>query len=320
MAARAGPVIIAASMLAGCQSSLLDAQGPVGRAQATILINSVVIMLAIVVPTIVATLAFAWWFRASNTRARRRLDWSYSGQIELVTWSIPLLVILFLGGIAWVGSHDLDPSRPLASERKPLRVQVVSLDWKWLFIYPDHGVASVNEMFAPARTPISFELTSASVMNAFFVPQLGSMIYTMNGMATRLHLQADGEGEFLGLSTHFSGDGFQGMRFAFRSVGDDAFQAWVEGARGSASALDRAGYEELAKQSLNAKPASYRAVDPHLFHDIVSQAIPPSGGPEGGQPTPQVSHRSSTFQAPVCTPASPRREPTASLSSPRTRN
>jgi cytochrome o ubiquinol oxidase subunit 2 len=148
-------------------------------------------MLAIVVPTIAATFAFAWWFRASNARARYLPDWVFSGRIELIVWSIPLLVIMLLGGVAGIGSHDLDPAKPLTSDTPPFEVQVVSLDWKWLFIYPSHGVASVNQLVIPAATPIHFSLTSASVMNVFFVPQLGSMIYTMNGMTTQLNLQAD---------------------------------------------------------------------------------------------------------------------------------
>ena len=199
-----------------------------------ILIDSLAIMLAIVVPTIVATLAFAWWFRASNTRARYLPDWDYSGRIELIVWSIPLLVIMLLGGVAWIGSHDLDPAKPLASNTPPLEVQVVSLDWKWLFIYPDQGVASVNQLVVPVGVPLHFSLTSASVMNAFFIPQLGSMIYTMNGMTTQLNLQADAPGTFRGLSSHFSGDGFSDMHFEVLAVPAERFNAWIEATRSRA--------------------------------------------------------------------------------------
>jgi cytochrome o ubiquinol oxidase subunit 2 len=166
--------------LAGCSGGVLEPHGPIGAANRLILFNAVEIMAAIVVPTIVAALVFAWWFRESNTRARYLPHWAYSGRIELIVWSIPLLVICFLGGVIYIGSHDLDPARPIASQNKPLEVQVVSLDWKWLFIYPDLSVASVNQLVVPVGMPIHFNLTSASVMNAFFVPQLGSMIYTMN--------------------------------------------------------------------------------------------------------------------------------------------
>jgi cytochrome o ubiquinol oxidase subunit II len=203
-------------VLTACQPAVLDPQGVIGQAEKMILIDSLAIMLAIVVPTIAATFAFAWWFRASNARARYLPDWVYSGRIELIVWSIPLLVIMLLGGVAWIASHDLDPAKPLTSNTPPLEVQVVSLDWKWLFIYPNQGVASVNQLVVPAGAPIHFSLTSASVMNAFFIPQLGSMIYTMNGMTTQLNLQADAPGTFRGLSSHFSGDGFGG--YAFRRV------------------------------------------------------------------------------------------------------
>lgn len=266
-------------MLSGCQSGVLDPQGPVGVAEKTILLNSVVIMLCIIVPTIVATIAFAWWFRASNPRAQYRPDWAYSGRIELVVWSIPTLVILFLGGIIWIGSHELDPARALTSQPKPLEIQVVSLDWKWLFIYPDQGMGTINRLVVPSGTPVHFSLTSASVMNVFFVPQLGSMIYTMNGMVTQLNLQADRAGEFDGLSAHFSGDGFPGMRFVLRAVTVDEFDAWTRDARQAGPRLDRAAYVELAKQSMNLPPSTYGFVEPGLFDAIATQAIPPSPGP-----------------------------------------
>src|SRR5258708_11884279 len=186
--ARAGrcAVVMAPIALTACQGGILDPQGIIGIADKTILIDSLAIMLAIVVPTIAATLGFAWWFRASNTRAVYLPDFEYSGRIELIVWSIPLLTVILLRGVAWIGSHDLDPAKPLASDTPPLEIQGVSLDWKWLFIYPDQRVATVNQLVVPAGLPPPFSLTSASVMNAFFIPQLGSMIYTMNAMTTQL--------------------------------------------------------------------------------------------------------------------------------------
>jgi cytochrome o ubiquinol oxidase subunit II len=176
--------------LAGCSGGVLQPQGPIGAADTKILFNALGIMLAIVVPTIVAVLAIAWWFRASNTRARYLPDWVFSGRIELLVWGIPLLVILFLGGVIWLGAHELDPYRPIASQNKSIEVQVVSLDWKWLFIYPDQGIASVNELVVPAGVPVHFSLTSASVMNMFFVPRLGSMIATTGAWRVRKRLRA----------------------------------------------------------------------------------------------------------------------------------
>src|ERR1700691_5009900 len=158
--------------LEGCHTAILSPAGPIGAADRTILLDALAIMLAIVVPTILATLAFAWWFRASNVRARRLPTWAYSGRLELVVWSIPALVVFFLGGIAWIGSHLLDPARPLESSVKPLEVEVVSLDWKWLFIYPEQRVGSVNRLVVPTGVPVHFRITSASVFNVFFVPRL----------------------------------------------------------------------------------------------------------------------------------------------------
>src|ERR1700724_14477 len=205
--------LIRAAALGGCSEGVLDPKGPIAAAERLILFNSLGIMLAIVIPTILATLGAAFWFRSSNWRARYRPDFAYSGRLELLVWSIPAMTVLLVGGVAWVGAHDLDPHKPISSTAKPLNVQVVSLDWKWLFIYPEQGIASVNQLTVPVGTPVSFELTSSGVMNSFFVPQLGSQIYTMSGMATRLWLQADHPGTYPGLSANFSGDGFADMRF-----------------------------------------------------------------------------------------------------------
>ncbi len=218
--------------------NILDPQGPIGAAEKTILIDSVAIMLAIVLPTIIAIFAFAFWFRASNTRARFRPDWAYSGRIELVVWAVPALTVILLGGVAWIGAHQLDPAKAIEGSVKPLRIQAVSLDWKWLFIYPDQKIASVNTLTVPAGVPLQFELTSASVMNAFFIPQFGSMIYTMNGMTSRLNLKADKPGDFQGLSAHFSGDGFSDMHFDVHVVPPKQFATWAQEASGSDTALD----------------------------------------------------------------------------------
>ena len=270
-------------MLAGCSGGVLDPQGPIGAANKLILLNSLTIMLAIVVPTILAALVFAWWFRASNTRARYLPDWAYSGRLELIIWSIPIMIILFLGGVIWIGSHQLDPAQPIASKTKAIEVQVVALDWKWLFIYPELGVASVNQVVVPADVPVHFALTSSSVMNTFFVPQLGSMIYTMNGMVTQLNLQADHPGDYFGESSMFSGDGFSDMHFTMRAVPQDDFTKWITAAHQTGSALDPPGYQQLARQSQNVKPFTYRAVEPGLFQAVVTQRLPPGPGPGQGR-------------------------------------
>jgi cytochrome o ubiquinol oxidase subunit 2 len=280
-AARIALVLILAVTLAGCSGGVLEPRGPVGAANALILLDAVGIMCVIVVPTILAVLWCAWWFRSGNTHAQFRPDFVYSGRLELLVWAIPLLIIMFLGGVIWVGSHELDPFRPLATQNnaKPIEVQVVALDWKWLFIYPDQGVASVNEVVVPAGAPVHFSITSASVMNMFFVPQLGSMIAAMNGMVTQLHLKADHPGEYFGLSSQYSGDGFSGMNFLLRSVPQDEFTRWVATAKASGTKLDRAGYAQLARQSQDVKPYTYGAIEPDLFHAVATREIAPGPGP-----------------------------------------
>ena len=264
--------------LSGCSGGVLEPRGPIGAANRLILFNALEIMLTIVVPTIIAGLVFAWWFRESNPRASYQPRFAYSGRIELIVWSIPILVICFLGGVIWIGAHDLDPAKPIGSQFKPLQVQVVSLDWKWLFIYPDQGVASVNQLVLPAGVPVHFDLTSASVMNVFFVPQLGSMIYTMNHMVTQLSLQADHAGDYYGESAQFSGDGFADMHFVVHAVAPNEFSSWVTRTRQAGPVLDRAGYEGLFRQDTTA-PMTYRGVEPALFQATVTQQIPPQPGP-----------------------------------------
>lgn len=260
--------------------NIFEPQGPIAAAEKTILIDSLGIMLAIVLPTIVAIFAFAFWFRASNTRAFYWPNWEYSGRIELVVWSIPALTVILLGGVAWIGSHQLDPAAPVAGTGSPIRIQVVSLDWKWLFIYPDQRIATVNELTVPAGAPLQFQLTSGSVMTAFFIPQLGSMIYTMNGMVTRLELRADNEGTYQGLAAHFSGDGFPDMLFDVHVVSQLAFSDWVASTARTDRVLNKDSYWKLAQQSVETAKPTYRLDDPLLFEAVATQKIPPAPGPQ----------------------------------------
>jgi cytochrome o ubiquinol oxidase subunit II len=266
-------VLVGAALLGGCNQGVLDPHGPIALAERQILFNSLGIMLAIVIPVILATLAVAFWFRASNTRASYRPDFVYSGRIEVLVWSIPLMTVLLVGGVAWVGAHDLDPRRPINAEAPALKVQVVSLDWKWLFIYPDQGIASVNHLVVPVGTPISLELTSAGVMNSFFVPQLGSQIYTMAGMTTHLQLLADNAGSYPGLSAQFSGDGFADMIFKADAVPAKQFDDWVTETRGIGPTLDAQTYADLAKPSKAVTPFTYGAVASDLFDRIVMPEV-----------------------------------------------
>jgi len=252
----------------------LDPQGPVGAAERLILIDATGIMLVIVIPVIVMTFAFAWRYRASNTHALYRPDWVYSGKIELTVWAIPTLIALLLGVVGWVSSHELDPGKALASPSAPLRLEVVALDWQWLFIYPDAKVATVNELVVPVGTPLEFTLTSATVMNAFFIPQLGSQEYAMPGMATRLNLLAAATGDFPGLASHFSGDGFSGMRFLVHSMSATDYDSWLATTRRTGSRLDPASYAELAKATTHPKVQVFGDVTPKLFQQIMAGSAP----------------------------------------------
>lgn len=249
---------------------VLEPQGAIGKAQLLLLSDATAIMLVVVVAVIVMTFAFAWWFRASNPRARYRPDWEYSGRVEFVTWSIPALVILFLGGLTWVSTHELAPPRPLASATPQLEIQVIALDWKWLFIYPNQSIASVNRLVVPVDTPLRFRVTSAEVMNSFFIPQLGSQIYAMPRMENVLYLQADAAGTYEGLSANFSGDGFSKMRFETLAVDAGGFAAWVDATRNGSLLLDAVTFAQIAPPSTFDEPVAFAAIAPGLFDAVLA--------------------------------------------------
>ena len=263
--------LVTALLLSGCQWVVLDPKGPIGVQERSIIITATVLMLLVVVPVIALILVFAWRYRASNHKAEYRPEWSHSNSIEAVVWLIPCIIIATLGVITWRSSHTLDPYRPLDSKVKPIRIDAVALDWKWLFIYPDQKVATVNEVAFPANVPVDFHITSATVMNAFFIPQLGSQIYAMAGMQTQLHLLADEPGTYQGLSSNYSGDGFSGMTFKAISLpSQQQFAAWLAKVKASQRTLGAAAYEQLARPSENNPVAYYSQVPPDLFADIVA--------------------------------------------------
>jgi cytochrome o ubiquinol oxidase subunit 2 len=257
-------------LLSGCQWAVLDPKGPVGLQERAIIITATLLMLLVVVPVIALILIFAWRYRASNTKAAYQPDWAHSNRIEAVVWLIPCLIVAALGVIAWRSSRALDPYRPLTSNVKPMRIDVVALDWKWLFIYPDQKVAAVNQVAFPANVPVEFHITSATVMNAFFIPQLGSQIYAMAGMQTQLHLLATEPGTYQGLSSNFSGDGFSGMTFHAIALSPQGFDAWLAKVKAAPQKLGGASFAQLAKASENNPVAYYSRVQPNLFSDIVA--------------------------------------------------
>jgi cytochrome o ubiquinol oxidase subunit II len=278
--ARLGSIAGIGLLLSSCHEGPLNPQGPIGLAERTILYDATAVMLAVVLPVIFLTLVFAWWFRSGNRRATYRPEWQYSGRIELIIWAIPALLILFLGGMTWISSHQLDPPRPLESPRPALEVEVVSLDWRWLFIYPRERIATVNYLVVPTGVPVHFVLTSTSVMNSFFIPQLGSQIYTMPRMITQLNLQADADGSYPGISAQFSGPGFSGMQFTLRAQAREQFASWVARVREQGGELTGATFAELLRPNRQGGELTYGAVAEDPFQAVVTGGINTHWSPE----------------------------------------
>jgi cytochrome o ubiquinol oxidase subunit 2 len=270
-AARWSCVGIAALLLSGCNLELMSPMGDIGAQEKSLILIATGLMLLVVVPVIAMTLIFAWRYRASNTKATYAPKWSHSTAIEAVIWIVPCIIIAILGTITWRTTHALDPYKPLVHEAKPLTIQAVSMDWKWVFIYPEYGVASVNELALPTNVPVHFEITSDSVMNAFFIPQLGSQIYAMAGMETQLHLIANQPGTYAGLSSNYSGAGFSDMHFTAIATSQQGFQDWINKAKASQLSLDDQTYHALAQPSEKVPVAYYTNVKPGLFNAIIGQ-------------------------------------------------
>lgn len=262
------------TLLAGCEGGVLDPKGQIGADEKHLIIIATILMLLVVVPVIVMTLFFAWRYRASNTKATYTPKWAHSGKIEFTVWAIPCAIILILGVIIWETTHALDPYKPLEHEKDHLTVEVVSLDWKWLFIYPELNIATVNELAIPVDTPIAFKLTSESVMNSFFIPQLGTQVYAMAAMQTKLHLIADETGVMDGISANYSGAGFTGMKFKVLSETQQDFDKWVETVRAANASLDTATYDKLAAPTENHPVEYFSSVKPNLFMDIIHKYMP----------------------------------------------
>jgi cytochrome o ubiquinol oxidase subunit 2 len=269
-------------LMGGCSAVVLDPAGDIAAQQRDLIIISTVLMLLIIVPVIFLALFFAWRYRASNNDARYEPDWHHSTQLELLIWSAPLLIIIALGAVTWISTHTLDPYRPIArldaarqlpAEAKTLEVQVVALDWKWLFIYPDYGIATVNELAAPVDTPIRFSITASSVMNSFFIPALAGQIYAMPAMQTQLHAVINTPGEYEGFSANYSGAGFSEMRFKFHALAAADFEQWTAQVRRDGTALRRDDYQQLEKPSIREPVRHYATVDPTLFDAIVNLCV-----------------------------------------------
>ncbi|UKE48058.1 ubiquinol oxidase subunit II [Xanthomonas cerealis] len=269
---RSGLSLLPALLLAGCDAAILNPKGQIGHDEKTLLITSVVLMLLVVIPVIVMTLAFAWRYRASNTTARYEPNWSHSTAIEVVVWSIPCMIILVLAVLTWRSSHALDPYKPLDSKVKPITIEAVALDWKWMFIYPEQGIATVNEIAFPVDTPLNFRITSDTVMNSFFIPHLGTQIYAMAGMETKLHLIANEPGDYFGLSANYSGHGFSKMGFTAHATDRAGFEAWVAKVKAAPKALDQAEFQILAANRNDKAPypvTYYASVQDGMFKSLI---------------------------------------------------
>jgi cytochrome o ubiquinol oxidase subunit II len=286
--------LCAATLLGGCSTMLLfDPQGPIGKEERFLIIAALVLMAIVVIPVWFMAFWIPRKYKASNTSATYMPKWSYSAKIDFFIWAVPLAIVTVLSILAWTRTHSLDPYKPIPSGHEPVNIQAVSLDWKWLFIYPDQNIATVNQITFPAEVPLSFRLTSDTVMTSFFIPQLGSQIYAMAGMQTRLHLMAGKPGVFAGQNQQLSGTGYADMYFKANAVSREEFQAWVQMVRQSPERLDLDRYEQLARPNEGYYPVTYfSAVRPGLFEYVLRKYNPVWGKNHG-----------SMSRGPVVTPA-----------------
>ena len=276
--------LLAAALLTGCDTVVMSPSGDIAMQQRDLLVWATILMLLVIVPVIVLTLWFAWRYRETNEDATYAPEWTHSTVLELVIWSVPLLIIIALGAMTWVGTHKLDPYRPLdridaqtpvPADLEPLTVEVVALDWKWLFIYPEQGIATVNELAAPVDHPIRFKITASTMMNSFFIPALAGQIYAMAGMETKLHGVINEPGVYKGFSANYSGAGYSHMKFDFHGLSEADFDAWVAKVKASERNLDRETYLELEVPSAKVPVTLYSDVDPTLYHGILNRCVAP---------------------------------------------
>lgn len=287
------PLLLVALLVAGAvvffhgvDVAVLNPQGEIADKQRALLIFASGLSLIIVIPVYSLLLFFAWRYRDGNKKAAYRPNWANNKWLEIIWWGVPAIIVLILAVVTWRTSHELDQFRPLESDTKPLEVQVVALQWKWLFIYPEQQVASVNRMPIPEKTPINLSLTSDAPMNAFWVPSLGSQMYAMSGMSSQLHLLANHAGDYRGSSANISGEGFSDMNFTVHASSREEFDAWAQMTKDHTEGLDMAVYNELAKPGAVDQPTSYTLADPRLYDKIIMKYMAPSSGDESNDNPP----------------------------------
>ena len=281
-----GITLGATALLCGCSDMVLfNPKGPIGDSEKFVITAAFLLMLIVVIPVIIMTFWFAWKYRAANTHATYAPKWSHSPRIEWTIWLVPIAIVTALGILAWSRTYHLDPYKPIQAAAAPVRIEAVSLDWKWLFIYPDQDIATLNRIVFPANVPLNFRITSDTVMTSFFIPQLGSQIYAMAGMQTRLHLMAHEPGTYAGQNQQFSGSGYADMNFEATATSAEGFSEWVQEVKQAPGKLDRAGYEAIRKPSSSAPVTYFSSVEADLFDHVLRKYMPANdhSGPMEGQ-------------------------------------
>lgn len=269
-------IISLALLVSGCKMVILDPKGMIAATEKHILLGAVGLMLIVVIPVIILNFLFAWKYRANNTKTKYTPTWAHNNMLEAIWWAIPCVIILALATIAWISTHRLDPYRPLAVKGEPLEIQAVALDWKWLFIYPKQNIATVNYIQIPVNKPIRFFITADAPMNSFQIPQLAGQIYAMTGMQTKINIIANHKGNYRGLSTNFSGNGFSGMHFVVHAGSNQEFNRWVQKAKRSPKRLTITQYKKLAKSSSNNAVEYFSSSTDGLFQKIIAQYMKPN--------------------------------------------
>jgi cytochrome o ubiquinol oxidase subunit 2 len=265
-------------MLGGCSLAhfpLLDPHGPIGQSELELIVTAFLIMLIPVVPVIVMTFWFAWRYRAARPEAAPAPSRS-EHKIEWVVWTVPAAIVIALGVLSWVTTHRLDPYAAIVSPAKPIRIEAIALDWKWLFIYPDEHIATVNQLVIPTKVPVSFRITSNTVMASFFIPRLGSQVYAMAGMQTRLHLLANKPGSYTGMNSQFSGAGFPEMHFGVAATSETAYRRWLQQVKQGSATLDMRRFDLLAQPTAHSQVQRFASVQPGLFNSVIQRYHPAS--------------------------------------------
>ena len=271
-------ILYGALLLNGCNIAVFDTKGLIAAKQADLIITSVMLMLIVVIPVFILTFVFAFKYRASNPKAKYTPEWEHNNALEVIWWTIPIIIIVILGVITWKSSHELDPYKPLVSDVKPIEIEVVALDWKWLFLYPEQGIASVNLAQFPINVPVNFKITAQAPMNSFWIPRLAGQIYAMEGMQTKLHIISDVPGSYEGVSANFSGAGFNGMKFIAKASSAEDFNRWVDSVKHVPDSLTQERYDALAKQSSNEPVRVYSQFREGLFMNIMMRYMEPNCG------------------------------------------